>query len=189
MRTLALEVDIVDGVDIVDRDMAAYTRFSRRRTRGGPMNQYSRLRGDCKWISGNAEPHENPLLCRAPSPPGEGLGEATCLPTLVQVGNPLVLPDSGSRGPSPCPLPQERDSFFPSAFMSYAAFSWRSAILLSSPGGEGRVRGLFPGIAEETEQRSKTDPPEMDPAPIYARLSLRSPRTTHVERPQRPCNR
>jgi len=64
---------------------------------------------------------------------------------------------------------------------------WRSAILLPSPGGEGRVRGLFPGIVEETEQQSETDPRKMDPGPVYPGLSLSSPRTTHVERPQRPA--
>ena len=50
-------VDLVDGVDIGNGDMAAQTRFSRRRTPGGPMNQYSRLHGDCKWISGNGLSH------------------------------------------------------------------------------------------------------------------------------------
>ena len=49
------------------------------------------------------------------------LGEATCLRTPLQVSNPLVLPHSWSRGPSPCPLPQERKPFSPSAFLPIAA--------------------------------------------------------------------
>jgi len=136
-------------------------------------------------------PHRNPGVRRIVH-----VGPKTPLPMSSATGRILVKlhafarsPNSGillffltldQEAPHPALSPGRGNPSSPPLSCHMPPFSWRSAILLPSPGGEGRVRGLFPGIAEETEQQSETGPPKMDPAPIYPRLSLHSPRTTHV---------